>query len=274
MNDRFPMIDTSRNSSGTSITSRNMYNRTASGSDQEQAVRPTVDTQKHSFTRPRVLTGRASITQMHSAPKVKTAQSSLVQSQDIRLSGALPAGDEPATAACAKDPVPSEHKTKRANRHKSAFELRVNYKNTSTGRTTPLEIRRKTVNETNKINNMLEDTTIRNISAGPYASHNLPTAALGATSVRESNKENTPPAESPGLPALSSSEWLAAGPNKSRKPSAVHPAYRNRAPSRHSPPKASTAYQADRGGGNGSPAQRMASQWLEKRSRESTPAFM
>ncbi|KAI7020593.1 hypothetical protein KC355_g2669 [Hortaea werneckii] len=116
---------------------------------------------------------------------------------------------------------------------------------------------------------MLEDSTLMDIAAGPYASHQAP---LPSTRNNEDEKENAPPASTDDdrLPALSSSEWLAAGPNKSRKPSAVHPALRNRSVSRYSPAR-------NTGPGKGSPAspgQRLAGKWLEKRSRETTPAFM
>ncbi|KAK5682256.1 hypothetical protein LTS10_005382 [Elasticomyces elasticus] len=260
MNERYPIVDKLRNSSGESIMSRPVRSR--AGSSTEQLVRPSIESQgqKRGFSRNRVVTGRASIAQMQSIPR----DGSEDLTQDLTMmSGALPT-DEP-TVTLMKDTGQSERQTIKANKHKSAFELRANYKSSSNGRSTPLEIRRKPMQAMNDNTlNMLEDTTIRNISAGPYASHHLPTAVPAA----HNNKENSLPlADTNGLPQLSSSEWLSAGaPNKSRKPSSVHPAFRKRDASRYSPPKATPTITRD--GGQGSPAQRMASEWLQKRSRE------
>ncbi|KAK3658014.1 hypothetical protein LTR56_000778 [Elasticomyces elasticus] len=263
MNERYPIVDKLRNSSGESIASRPIRSR--AGSSTEQLVRPSIESQgqKRGFSRNRVVTGRASIAQMQSIPRDGSEDTTL---DNTMMSGALPA-DEP-TVTLTKDLGQLERQTIKVNKHKSAFELRANYKSSSNGRSTPLEIRRKPMIDNTL--NMLEDTTIRNISAGPYASHHLPTAAPAA----HNKKENSlPPADINGLPQLSSSEWLSAGaPNKSRKPSSVHPAFRKRDASRYSPPKATPTITRD--GGQGSLAQRMASEWLQKRSRESTPAFV
>ncbi|KAK0825043.1 hypothetical protein LTR73_007330 [Friedmanniomyces endolithicus] len=278
MNERYPIVDSVRNSSGESITSKNVRSRAGSSSDREQTIQsiPDRQTQRQAIPRHRVVTGRASIARMQSIPKVDSVQTS--EDTDHTMSGALPRLDDNVAATSIKHFVtPSEHQAKKANKHQSAYELRANYKSSSTGRSTPLEIRRRPTQGDTV--NMLADNTIRNISAGPYASHHLPAVRKSSTHGHHAindNKENTSPAADTGsgLPALSSSEWLAAGaPNKSRTPSAVHPAYRKRSVSRYSPPKG-TSSGGGGGGGKGSPAQRMASEWLEKRSRESTPAFV
>ncbi|KAK0256564.1 hypothetical protein B0A54_04595 [Friedmanniomyces endolithicus] len=278
MNERYPLVDTVRNSSGESVTSRNLRSRAGSSSEREHTVQSISDrqTQRQAVSRNRVVTGRASIAQMQSIPTDEDVGASENTTQDYSMSGALPGHDDHPTAALAKQSVPvSEHQTRKANKHKSAYELRANYKSSSTGRSTPLEIRRRPMQGDTA--NMLEDNTIRNISAGPYAPHHVSAARKPSTHGHHTtnvNKENTSPAADTGsgLPALSSSEWLAAGaPNKSRTPSAVHPAYRKRSVSRYSPPKGASGVG---GGGKGIPAQRMASEWLEKRSRESTPAFV
>ncbi|KAK0279801.1 hypothetical protein LTR91_005553 [Friedmanniomyces endolithicus] len=276
MNERYPIVDSVRNSSGESITSKNVRSRAGSSSDREQTIQsiPNRQTQRHAVSRNRVVTSRASIAQMQSVPKDQSAKDP--EDIDHTMSGALPPHDDHiATRSIKHSAPPSDHQAKKANKHKSAYELRANYKSSSTGRSTPLEIRRRpTPGDTV---NMLEDNTIRNISAGPYASNHVPAARKPSTHGHHAindNKENTSPAADTGsgLPALSSSEWLAAGaPNKSRTPSAVHPAYRKRSVSRYSPPKGTSSTGA---GDKGSPAQRMASEWLEKRSRESTPAFV
>ncbi|KAK1067303.1 hypothetical protein LTR74_006507 [Friedmanniomyces endolithicus] len=278
MNERYPIVDSLRNSSGESITSKNIRSRAGSSSEREHTVQSISDrqSQRQAIPRNRVVTGRASIAQMQSIPTDESVQTSEHNAQDYNMSGALPRHNDQPTVTSVKHSVPpSEHQAKKANKHKSAYELRANYKSSSTGRSTPLEIRRRpTPGDTV---NMLEDNTIRNISAGPYASNHVPAARKSSTHghhTTNDNKENTSPAADTGsgLPALSSSEWLAAGaPNKSRTPSAVHPAYRKRSVSRYSPAKGASSAG---GGGKGSPAQRMASEWLEKRSRESTPAFV
>ncbi|KAK3117865.1 hypothetical protein LTR53_000278 [Teratosphaeriaceae sp. CCFEE 6253] len=282
MNERYPVVDTSRNSSTTSVVERKTYSRAGSSSEKVTGGLPGFESrgEKRASARPWVVTARASMAHMQSDPSNGLARACEEATRDLTMSGALP-GDAEVAAAPGNEATQTKAKTKKANRHRSAFELRANYNNTSTGRSTPLEIHRKPIRDHHNSNNIMEDTTIRNISAGPYASHPLPSTVSAPTYTRDkNNKENTPPSEPSSLPACSSSEWLAAGPNKSRRPSAVHPALRNhhRAVSRYSPPKGTTtatAYQVGgRGEERGSPAQRMASQWLEKRSRESTPAFI
>lgn len=271
MNERYPMVNSSRNSSDQSIQSRAQRSRANSSQAPGEPAQQSTDTmiRRRAAVKQRVVTGRTSIAQMQSDP-THVAQSS--QSEPV-VSGALGArGSDNIRSAAAPDQQP----TIKANKHKSAFELRANFKRHASGRSTPLEIRRKPIKDTNN-DNILEDKAIRNISAGPYAVSSPPLQASSAPFVRGENAENTPPSSEPAdLPQLSSSEWLAAAPNKSHKPSMVHPAFRTWSVSRFSPPKepaAPTSYAA-KAGGKASPAQRMASEWLEKRSRENTPAFM
>ncbi|KAK5123713.1 hypothetical protein LTR85_002349 [Meristemomyces frigidus] len=287
MNERFPMIDSSRTSSDRSIRSRTASRtgeRTTSSSEQSSkgaAVRPSIEnqTQRSSLVRQRVVTGRQSIAHMESAARSKSALGSCGAAPEPTMSGALP-DDIPALAPSSRANQPSDRSAKVSTRHKSAFELRANYKSSNTGRSAPLEIRRKPMNETTT--NILEDTTIMDISAGPYAPQHPPATAAqpvpGSAYGDRNNKENTPPSEANGgLPALSSSEWLSAGTNKARKPTAVHPAYRNRSVSRYSPVRTShqVGLQKDSTPASGSsPGQRLAGEWLEKRSRDSTPAFV
>jgi hypothetical protein len=166
------------------------------------------------------------------------------------------------------DQKQTDEAMKISSRAKSTFDLRANYKNNANGRPKPIAVRRKTEATNNIL--ILEDSTIQNISAGPYASQ----AAI--TTPPNANKENTPPSEANSLPVLSSSEWLAAGTTKkrdARKTSAVHPAYRNRSVSRYSPSR--TPNPGSGGGGGGSPGQRLVTNWLDgKRSKENSPAFV
>ncbi|KAK5134207.1 hypothetical protein LTR08_006867 [Meristemomyces frigidus] len=327
MNDRYPMVDGSRNSSAQSIASRGdsrMGDRTVSGSEQSSQGATTRSSaegqaQKNLLNRQHVIIGRQSIAQLETAARNKSPLGSRNTTIEPTMSGALPDEQQVPPAPSRKVTLTAERKARVSARHKSNFELRANYNNSSNGRPTPIEIRRKPMNETTtdgiiNINNnysnhtrenknMLEDTTILDISAGPYApSYSLPGPTnTNATISSRANKENTPPLASSdpaGLPALSSSEWLSASStHKVRRlcqsvqpvvqPTAVHPALRTRdarAVSRYSPVRlqASPAGGAGReikcggggGGVEGSPGQRLAGEWLERRSREGTPAFL
>lgn len=160
----------------------------------------------------------------------------------------------------------------RADKPKSAFDLRANYKNSNSDKAKPISIRRKSTKlPTN--NYLLEDTTIQNISAGPYAFNQTASTQTPA----DANKENSPPTELNSLPLVSSSEWLAAGANKKREGrdssglQQQHPAMRSRSVSRFSPSRTTTIAPSS----GGSPGQRMVTNWLEGRSsKESTPAFV
>ncbi|KAK4561345.1 hypothetical protein LTR86_004662 [Recurvomyces mirabilis] len=272
MNERFPMLDTGRNSSDQSIRSRRFSSGAGSSSERDNATHLSLNgrTSGLSHAKQRVVTGRASIAQMQPAVPDTGIAATISDLRNlpakVMMSGAL-IGNEKAIDHADNDTTTSIIVPSRSrNRHKSAFELRANYKrNITTHRDSfPSENNKHfSASENKNTIDILEDNTIRNISAGPYAAQQ----AIAACSRSENRKENTPPPmEMSNLPALSSSEWLAAGPNKSKRPETIHPALRQRrSVSRYSPPKQD---------GKGSPAQRMASEWLEKRSRESTPAFV
>lgn len=154
---------------------------------------------------------------------------------------------------------------------RSAFDLRANYKTNSLEKAKPIAVRRKSSKNINNIH-ILEDTTIQNISAGPYAS------SQQIASSHANNKENSPPpSEANTLPIVSSSEWLAAGTNKKRDikgASSVRPGAmsRSRSISRHSPSRSpSTIVPSD----GSSPGQRMVTNWLDgKREKEGSLAFV
>ena len=265
MNERYPLIEGSRNPSEQSQrnqTGSSSRVREGSSSCDPHPPKASIERQarKSSWLRPRVITGRQSIARM---------ETMVVDQHDVKQDEKY--SDLPSTApndieVTNKSVGALQRKTKSTDRHRSAYELRANYKNSNTGRPTPIEIHRRPIPDMSS-NDMLEDTTIRDISAGPYVSH-LSSRPTNKAAADASNKENTPPSDVNGLPALSSSEWLGGGStNKLRKPSAAPPVYGKRSVSRCSPTRNGK-------GGQGSPAQRMASQWLEKKSRESTPAFV
>lgn len=264
MNERYPMIDGSRNSSDRSIGSRHMASRAGErNSNSEHAPSHTTtlsggsQAPKCSLTRQRVVTGEHSVGQLGLAARSRSALGTYDTKEEL-VADENPGGTAGLQTTSGKAALPSQTRVKATSRPKSAFDLRANYKSANTSAAKPLEVRRKAGNDINP--SILEDTTIQDIAAGPYASQIA--SASG-------NKENTPPSEASSLPAVSSSEWLAAGPNKARKTSAVHPARRKRSVSRYSPERSGTAKE-----GKGSPAQRMATEYLEKRSGESTPAFL
>ncbi|KAF2770703.1 hypothetical protein EJ03DRAFT_326331 [Teratosphaeria nubilosa] len=316
MNERYPMIE-SRSSSREGLRAKSRLSSRA-GDRATSTTRPSTDrmttedslsktsTSGSGLTRPRVLTGRQSMAHLETGTTRTRSPSSPMNFPSRQLiNSTMPSpeihGSRPITSFSG---TPNHCAEKRPtlgaiSKHKSALELRASYKNNSNGRSTPIQIRRKAVDIINNTHttedDILEDSTIMHISAGPYASA---PAARAVSSAQPGNKENEAPlpANAPdvgtadsGLPQLSSSEWLAAGPNKARKPItvAVHPAFRNRDMStgrydaahiRASPPR--RAGGAGERGPGGSPAQRMASEWLERRksvdanSRESTPVFV
>ncbi|EME45819.1 hypothetical protein DOTSEDRAFT_71498 [Dothistroma septosporum NZE10] len=139
-------------------------------------------------------------------------------------------------------------------RPKSAYELRANYRNSKTGRSTPIEVRRKAAEAT-----LMEDNTIHNISNGPYAA--------ASPRISSTNQENT----RPPLPAVSSSEWLAAGAGVKKRKEV------KKATSMYMQPIASREnfMAGETNGAKRSPGQRMATSWLDDRkSKENTLAFV
>lgn len=280
MNDRYPMMDTGRNSSEQSVGRRS---RISSGADsrpgtagstakttarQEKGPSAEGSSLKSALARQRVVKKPSSTAQLAAIASDTTIESENDSGQGVATTLAVSAAAKQQAASASTVAVKPANQSKRP---KSAFDLRANYKSASTSTSRPLEVRRKADNAGTP--NMLEDSTILNISAGPYA----------ATSSQHIDKENVQPhpaSEPSGLPALSSSEWLAAGTSKKREVqplSAVHPACRNRTASRYSPSRSSngTPTSGLNGGGGGSPGHRLATSWLDgKRSKENSPAFV
>lgn len=279
MNDRYPMLETGRNSSGQTAkrTSRlssradstpgsvMLGSESSAGQNSDAPVETSqpngVITTGKVVPKHRSIATLRSVTRPSTALALATREDAEAESNTLQRSVAISVPiDEP-------EQGPDQAK-KSSKKPKSAFDLRANYKNSANGRTKTLAVHRKAESNQNIL--MLEDNTIQNISAGPYASE----AAI-ATSL-DANKENTPPSETNNLPALSSSEWLAAGTNKkreTRKASAIHPAYGSRSVSRFSP--SGTVTPVSPNGGGSSPGQRLVTNWLDgKKSKENSPAFV
>lgn len=235
MNERYPMVDSSRNSSRQS----GRTNRKFSGASAQEtdAVHSTIpagsETSQPSAESSQILSKRHSSARLGRGT-MRSSTAEPAASERFAMSGALPNDTQPTTLPAKAPEIPA----KSANRAKSAFDLRANYRHNSQTISRPLEVRRKTTTPGINKNAMLDDNTLRNISAGPYA-----------------NKENiTPSVDGEGLPALSSSEWLA-GPTSRKRNSAQ-----------------AGRYVAAK---EGSPGQRMVTGWLERRERGSgSPAFV
>jgi hypothetical protein len=251
MNERYPMVESSGNSSRR--TSRKCSMGSNAGTDTERSLQiPGSDDSKHSVNgtvtssksgASKLLPKRHSLANLESLSKSKQPFTSIgTESASDRslTSAALPGQNSISTSYLHP---PTHHK------HKSAFDLRAKYKSNVTNASRPLEVRRKTTVPLPIT--VFEDNTIQNISAGPYATASAPNA-------NANNKENTPPhiVEDGGLPALSSSEWLAGPTSKKRDP---------KARPKSSPPKSGGLAVGNGNGREGSPGQRLVTGWLEGR---------
>jgi hypothetical protein len=252
MNERYPMVESSGNSSRR--TSRKCSMGSNAGTDTERSLQiPGSDDSKHSvngtFTSSKsgaskLLPKRHSLANLESLSKSK--QPSILKATTA------PASDGPLTSAALpnQDPISTSHlHPPTHHKHKSAFDLRAKYKSNVTNASRPLEVRRKTTVPLPIT--VFEDNTIQNISAGPYAT-------ASTSNVNANNKENTPPhvVDDGGLPALSSSEWLAGPTSKNRDP---------KARPKSSPPKSGGLVAGNGNGREGSPGQRLVTGWLEGR---------
>ena len=288
MNERYPMIDSGQNSSDRSIKTERKVSSSLAGSQPDSTKpRPRNSFARNSevsvdglrptsmIARQRVVSKHQSIAHLDTAARSRSALK--VQNGNQEAANAIIAESE-SSGSHDNAARQSSRNTKTTTRPKSAFDLRANYKNSNTDRAKPVEVRRKANNSNSA--HILEDTTVQNIAAGPYAADSYAPAALMVPA--DANKENTPPSEPINLPALSSSEWLAAGTSMkrdTRNQSNMHPAYRNRSVSRYSPSRTSATSTAttglDSGQGGSSPGQRLVTNWLGgKRSKESSPAFV
>ena len=313
MNERYPMIDTGRNSSDQSVgrrsrvSSRGLDSRPetaesnarpsagggrevkASSAEREERApvklsaageRETTPGLKSALARRKVVTKPKSVAHLASAAGSREEGEGAVTSISNQTATHL----EAATTNTA------------TKRPKSALDLRANYKSSNSSTARPLEVRRKAQpadsHAANNLappqqgnNNLLEDSTILHIAAGPYAASTspIPHHHHHHHVVRDREKENIHPASEP-LPALSSSEWLAAGAGRKRDLSAVHPALRERrsglggsaaAGGRTPPTISGLGVVGNSGGGRGSPGQRLASSWLDgRKGKEGNAAFV
>jgi hypothetical protein len=224
------------------------------GTDTERSLQiPGSDDSKHSVNG--TLTSSKSgasklLPKRHSLANLESLSKS--KQPSILKATTAPASDGPLTSAALpnQDPISTSHlHPPTHHKHKSAFDLRAKYKSNVTNASRPLEVRRKTTVPLPIT--VFEDNTIQNISAGPYAT-------ASTSNVNANNKENTPPhvVDDGGLPALSSSEWLAGPTSKNRDP---------KARPKSSPPKSGGLVAGNGNGREGSPGQRLVTGWLEGR---------
>ncbi|KAK5170310.1 uncharacterized protein LTR77_004897 [Saxophila tyrrhenica] len=279
MNERYPMVESAR----TSMDTRKMSSGTGS--------RPTSSGMDARVSGATVREEAKMETPVEERPGTVLRGQRVVSRYACVLglgAGAQITGDdktsEPAQPYASTQPVEQDattsRKTSNPPKARSAFDLRANYKNRHNGNIRTIPINRHQ-NPSSAANHtiasspihILEDTTIRNISAGPYAQ--APPSPLIQQSGNKENEAPSPP-ENHGLPAVSSSEWLAAGTSKAKAPrhvSTAQAAGRQKSVSRYSPVRKVTGGASP--GGGGSPGQRLVTSWLDgKASKENSPAFV
>lgn len=257
MNGPYPVIDPSRNASLHSVATSRRASLSPTRPESPEgrllhsvamAKKPSIDAALHSATS--VQSRAASKVTGRSQSALDTKHNAKIASSSGRLSVGLP-GDEQAERPF--------------NRPRSAYELRVNYKTNANAASKPLEIRRKQQTDNSNIinaNSILEDSTLFNIAAGPYAAgSNSPRSPPNPP--HHQNQENTRPLDSP-LQSLSSAEWLAASSNRKRDArrftAGVGPS------PALLPPHAFDAHSTKK---DLSPGQRLVTNWLdERKSRE------
>lgn len=270
MNERYPIIDSSDTSSRR--TSRKYSIASNHATDTECSLqRPGSDNSKQCPEVINITSSRASVVKplpkchslahLESSSQTKavptTAASKQTTSDNLTMSGAIPDKDTIPATSHLRPPSSSSHNHRK--HHQSAFDLRAKYRTTSPSTSRPIEVRRK---RSTPILAVFEDTTLQKISAGPYAAAS---SSLNLNTNTNTNKENTPAPhhldEGSGLPALSSSEWLAGPTGKKRdlKAAAV-------ARPKSSPPK-SVVGLGESGGSRegGSPGQRLVTGWIQGR---------
>lgn len=297
MNDRYPMIDSSRNSSRQSVravhaSSSGIGQRTGSSEQSSikaihslpskpvgsSVVHPDIGPDPVTLAKAEPIAKHRSMAQMRTGgPIPPTTMPTRNRLQSSSEDNAMV--NASVISAYAR-PESSNNQQAKPNRPKSAFDLRANYKNSLSRTARPLEVRRKAQTSTDINPEILDDSTVLEITAGPYAS---PAAAQSGGS----NKENHQPHHSSddALPSLSSSEWLGGGPRRKRdlgkiaNVASILPVQsQGGRASRHSPSRSTTYYSAESGGGGGkgSPGQQMASRFLNGRAslEEGAPAFV
>lgn len=244
MNERYPMVESSEGSSRR--TSRKFSTTSNNATDTQQSLKmPSSDDSKRSvegnrsWSRtepPKPLPKRHSLAHLESSSQVK-ASSASISNEHLKVSTHTTSSTSLDDHSTSVNTVrPSAH-----HKHKSAFDLRAQYKPSSTSTSRPVEVRRKNTAPMA----IFEDATLQNISAGPYAAN---TSA--------SNKENTPThaTDDGNLPAVSSSEWLAGPKRGTASAIATRP--------KSSLPNAMSLSGNSR---EGSPGQRLVTGWLEGR---------
>ena len=255
MNERYPIMDSSDNSSRRTSRKYSMASNPATDTEDSLQVQGSDDskrspgvintTSKTSVAKP--LPKRHSLAHLESSSQMRASlpptASKRSTSETLTMSGAIP--DKDAIPATSHLRPPSHH---HHQKNQSAFDLRAKYKTNMTSSSRPIEVRRK---KSTPIT-VFEDTTIQNISAGPYA-------AAPPNAHANTNKENTPAAHHAddgnhnNLPALSSSEWLA-GPTSRKSDPTARP--------KSSPPK---SVGLGENGREGSPGQRLVTGWIQGR---------
>lgn len=182
MNDRYPMLDSSRNSSSPSVQS--------SRRDNGQTTKTREST--------RELVAQSRIGDLVMAMRSQSAMglADLEKPSTKRVDGASTTATRPL-----------------AKQTQSTTELRARFTSSLSDDARPIGIKRKSVI---KPISMIADETLQHITAGPYASEAV------RTTMHARHENTPPPSlERDRLPALSSSEWLA-GPSAKQQRASGH----------------------------------------------------
>jgi hypothetical protein len=285
MDDRYPMMATSRNSSQHSVRTARPGSRATSPDGRfihsiASSRKPSIESALSAGAVSHPRTSQAS----HPLYELECARSqSALESE--RSKQMMPGAESINPRRLSKPTGDAEV----VNRPKSAYELRATYKSGMSGKSRAIEVRRKPIDAANrghqfKASNatsisMIDDHTIRNISAGPYATPRPPSVNHENLRPPSANHDHKHGPSQGALPALSSSEWLATGSSQRKQRvewrSAGAPSVPRQSPSL----KTSNARTEDV---RRSPGQRLATNWLVERksrdslanSKENSPAFV
>nr|POF06959.1 isoform 2 of annexin a7 [Quercus suber] len=255
MNDRYPMIDGSRNSSGQSVGSgtRKASSALSNRRPESKLTTLTHDTDVSGLDqgapKARVVNARHSMAVLESPHRSDNGYDAINTGREP----SLPVASNSRATPDAIEVPSSQYLEEPTARARSAFDLRAKYRHNSQASARPLEVRRSTAffSKPSHLDlvaplHLEEDPTLQSIAAGPYA-----------PSRRE--KENVTPDSAAGLPTLSSSEWLSRTNKATRRVNLVHPALREREPAR---------------GGSSSAAQKMATDFLEAKAGREAKGFL
>lgn len=261
MNERFPMIETGRKISNKSVTKLERFtSRTKTASDVCRADSPTAVSQGPTGNDECLDYEKVQAAPERRIPTMARPRSmAQVNSQSSIRQCSSEQGVQQATPKATKVSTSKEQSTQlvlgsRRPKARSNFDLRASYRTSNNFSSNNITIRRKPITTT-----LLEDHTLRRISAGPYASD------LDVARGSPANKEN--------MPSMPSGTWLASGGRSCTPGDKEHDASPIPSPLWMPSTKASPARSSPRPGAGplqskDSPGHRLADSFLNTRHRE------